>query len=257
MGYGYSGVKEAAFLAFNEELNRGEWGRIDLTAYLAEDGSCNRPICEVPAVVALKLWLGWGIGVLAKACATGNEVEGLEQAWDNKQRAFMARLTLAAIEGDAEAKKCAARVQASMTDGGGLAQINYSFDAEVDFGRKQVRLAQEPNLRADLTTLGLLPSIEEIRVATENLAPALGRAGSGDRKLAPSQHLAKALSSCVAAFNGVHVQLDWFVEAAVAEDESRRYEALLEPLDALLERSRTEPAATPAPVVPPAEEPPH
>lgn len=247
MGQGYGKIKDTALLAFSDELGRGAWGAIDLTGFLADDGSLAGPIDERPTLASLRIWLQWGIGGLAKAISASNAITEVEQIWDNKQRAFVTRITLAALEGNAEDKKTAARLQSAMTEGGGLAQTGFSHDAEVDYGRKQVRLAAEPNIKADLGSLGLLPSISEISVATENLAVAIGRDGSEGKTLPPSQQIAKAFSNCVAAFNGVHGQLDWLAQVASSDEERKRIDDLRKPMLALLERFRSEPAATPAP----------
>jgi hypothetical protein len=251
--YGYRNVKDTALLAFSDELSRGAWGAIDLTGLVGEDGKPVRPLEELTTLVELKLRLTRGIGSLAKAIAASDATTGIELIWDNKQRAFVTRITLATLEGGAEDKKTAARILAALTAGGGLAQTGYSHDAEVDFGRKQIRLAAEPNLRADLSSLGLLPSIDEISVATENLAVAIGRDGSGSRKLSPSHQISKELSSCITSFTGVHSQLDWLAQVAASDEDRRRIDDLRKPMSDLLQRFLPEPTAAPSPT--PTEEP--
>ena len=131
--------------------------------------------------------------------------------------------------------------------GTGVAQTQYDFDAEVDFGLNPIALTQAGGpLAADARKLKLGDALADVAKTTEALAKGLGR-GTGDKRRPPSRKLRSAIAERAASFNGVHEDLAWFVGRTPPGAERDRLTALLVPLEALL--SRHAPAA-PAEAVP-------
>jgi hypothetical protein len=245
---GFGGQKDAALLSFIETLNKDVWGAVDVAPWVDEEGRFSRPLLETPSLVVLKVLLLQTILLLARACAASNDVEGVERTWDSKQKIFVAKLTLAEAEGPLAKQEAAERVRDAMTEGGGLAQTKFTFNAEVDHGRKQALLAAEPNLNTDLGILELHGMIEEIRVATENLAVVLGRESEAGRPVAPYRQVQDAHALCANAFNSVYAVLKGLLAISGTEENSTQLGALLRPLQDLLDRT---PPGTPPSDPPP------
>jgi len=77
--------------------------------------------------------------------------------------------------------------------------------------------------------------LAEVARTTEALAKGLGRA-TGQKRRPPSRRVREAVNECVAAFNGVHGDLEWFLSHTPPGADRDRLAALAGPLDALLSR---------------------
>jgi hypothetical protein len=103
----------------------------------------------------------------------------------------------------------------------------------------------QSRIAADAKKVKLSDALVDVQKSTEALANALGRS-SGEKRKAPSKQLRDALRECAAAFNSVHDEITWFVSKTPPGAERDRLVALLGPLDALLERTDSGAAASPA-----------
>lgn len=91
------------------------------------------------------------VTALAEAGATTDKVKSLDADWDEEQRTFDIELQLKDRKKQpAPVRAAAARVRVALLSEG-TDQVNYSYDKEVEFGRKQVLTAETKELKADLT----------------------------------------------------------------------------------------------------------
>jgi hypothetical protein len=126
---------------------------------------------------------------------------------------------------------------------------------EVDFGEKQLRLAEEKDLAADVKLTGLGPKLERIRTTTLALGKGIGRTPGKNRAPARWARMRDALQECSAAFNGNHDDLVWSIAHTPSGPERDKLEKLLEPFQSLLDRysattaapAKAEPAPAPTP----------
>lgn len=93
-----------------------------------------------------------------------------------------------------------------------------------------------PPLLADVTLLGLTAMRDEIHQATEALAQGIGRGPGEKRAPSRSRRIRAAVAGCATAFNGIHGQLAWMSERTPPGAARTQLEAMLAPLQALLER---------------------
>lgn len=246
-GFGYSRLDAAAFLSFGEDVDRGAWGAIDIVPYRAPATGSAAVVAEIPFRVALKLRLVESIDDLARTISGAEELPRAERTWDSKQRKLYALLCLALEDDDPLVRSAANRLWSALVLGEGLGQTQLAYDAEVDFGRTQIRVTSERPLSDDVALLELGPTMEEIRQATEALSLTLGRTSVGDQATNVKK-TRQALLTCRRAFNGVHDDLEWLVERSPAGVQREQARALLSPLEALIERNQ--PAATAKPTEP-------
>jgi hypothetical protein len=145
-------------------------------------------------------------------------------------------------------RDAADRLLAGLLSGTGTAQTQLDCNAEVDFGRNQIKLTTEGgHLAADAKKLKLADVLADVAKTTEALAKALGRS-SGEKRKPPSRQLRDAVAECAASFTAVHDDLAWFISRTPKGPDRDHLEMLLAPLEALL--ARTTPAASAAPPMP-------
>jgi hypothetical protein len=248
-GYGYSTLTDRAFVGFLSELSSGAWAKIDTSKFehLGDHGAAS--LLDAPHTVVWKLRLTWGIqGVMS---ALGNKPVGeLDDAWDATQRRLFHKIAAAADAPESAQRDAADRLTAVLLLGNGTAQTALDYDAEVDFGRKQVALARSnQSIAADVKELGLEPTLAQIEQATEALAGGIGRQ-TGGKRATPSRRLRSALFDCAATFSGVRDAIEWFLSRTHPGTQHDQLEALLAPLVTLASRgsptAHTQPP-TPAP----------
>jgi hypothetical protein len=249
--YGYGSVADRAFVAFDRELDDGAWKGIALKKADEQASENAALLLSSPQPVIWKLRLRWGIaGVLTALGATS--LAELDGNWDSAQRRLFHRVAAGVDSEDQDVRAAADRLSAQILAGTGVAQTQYDFDAEVDFGRNQIALTQAGgSLAADAKKLKLADALADVEKTTEALAKGLGR-GTGDKRRPPSRKLRSAVAECAASFNGVHEDLMWFVGRTPPGAERDKLNALLVPLDALLSRHApgATAAATPAEATP-------
>lgn len=246
-GLGYSNLTDRAFVGFEPELDKDAWNDISTKKY--EEGAKDDAavLIQAPLLVTCKLRLRFGIaGIVAAHGATS--LVKLDNNWDATQRRLFHRIAVHVDDEIAENREAADRLFAQLLAGTGTAQTQLDFDAEVDWGQKQVRLtAKDGPLAADAKRLGLGDILAEVAKTTDALAAGLGRDTGAARK-APSRRLRDALAACAAAFNSVHELLSWFWENTPPGAERDKVAALLAPLERLLERNQTVAAPAKEPV---------
>ena len=240
--YGYGGVTDRAFVAFDRELDDGAWKGIALKKADEQASENAALLLNAPQPVIWKLRLRWGsAGVLAALGATS--LVELDGSWDSAQRRLFHRVAAGVDSEDADVRAAADRLSAQILAGTGVAQTQYDFDAEVDFGLNQIALTQAGgSLAADAKKLKLGDALADVEKTTEALAKGIGR-GTGDKRRPPSRKLRSAIAECAASFNAVHEDIAWFVGRTPPGAERDKLTALLVPLEALLSRHAP---ATPA-----------
>jgi hypothetical protein len=82
------------------------------------------------------------------------------------------------------------------------------YQEEVDFGRKQIAMVSTGQAATDIALLELGPMMNEIALATESLASAIGH---GETAAPPYARRAKAVSECVATFDHAAESLEWMI----------------------------------------------
>lgn len=235
-GYGYSYVSDKAFVAFAHDLGQGAWKNVSIAQYQGEAKPLDAAALEAPHPVLWKLRIVLVISALKQALGSGR-LDVLDAGWDSSERRLNFRLAERAEDTDADVRAAADRLRRQLLKGKGTEQTGYDFDAEVDFGRKQLELAKEEGIAADIKKLKVDDLLQDIERATEALANGLGRQPGVKRATAPSVQLRDALTACTTAFNGVHGHIDWFLENTPngpARDHLAELEA---PFAALLARN--------------------
>lgn len=233
--FGYSNVTDRGFVAFGEELEQGAWGEVP-TGKLVDKARGNAAaLIDAPHPVVWKLRLRWAIDGVVAALGAVSLVD-LDGAWDACQRRLFHRIGAGVDDKDKAIRAAADRLRAGLLLGNGTGQTQLDYDQEVDFGLQQLALTKSGGpLAADAKKVGIADVLGDIDAATAALAAGIGRRGGAKRK-APSRALREAMVACVAAFNGVHDAIAWFVESTPPGKDRDGLSALLAPLDALLAR---------------------
>jgi hypothetical protein len=248
-GYGYSYVSDKAFVAFAHDLRQGAWGNVSIAKYEGEGKKLDAAALDAPHPVLWKLRIVLVINALKLALGSGR-LDVLDAGWDSSERRLNFRLAERAEDTDPDVRAAADRLRRQLLRGRGTEQTGYEFDAEVDFGRKQLELARQEGVAEDIKKLKVDDLLHDIEKATEALATGLGRKAGAKRASPPSVQQRDALAACTAAFNGVHDHIAWFLENTPngpARDALLDLEA---PFEALLARnppSQTKGANNPPP----------
>lgn len=232
---GYSAVDDKGFVSFGGALEEGAWESIQIKKHDNEEMIAVSPFASLPAAVFLKLQGTWGIRTLVKAMSVGNNVE-LDQEWDSAQRSFSAGVASQEDHKDPAHRAAAGRIRTALLDGAGTSQTQLDLDKEYDFGMKQLRLAEEKSLAADLKLTGLAPMLERIREATAALGEGTGRGPGKNRAPSRSLRIRDALQQCSAAFNNIHDYLVWAIDHTASGPDRDKLEQMLAPFQALLDR---------------------
>lgn len=245
--YGYGNVTDRAFVAFDRELDDGAWKGIALKKADEQAHENAALLLNAPQLVIWKLRLRWGsAGVIAALGAA--PLAELDGNWDSAQRRLFHRVATGIDDDDRAVRAAADRLSAQILAGTGVAQTQYDFEAEVDFGFNQIALTQADGpLAADVKRLKLADALADVAKTTEALAKGIGR-GTGEKRRPPSRKLRSAIAECAASFNGVHEDLAWFIGRTPTGAERDKLTALLVPLEALLSRHAPAAPAEAAPV---------
>jgi hypothetical protein len=243
---GYGTVDDKGYVSFAGAFEEGAWKDISIKKHDSEEMIALSPFASTPAAIVWKLSGTWGIRRLVQAMSVGNSVE-LDNEWDSAQRSFSAGVASEEDHQDPAHRAAAGRIRTALLDGAGTGQTQYDIDKEYDFGKKQLRLAEEKDLAADLKLTGLAPKLERIREATLALGEGTGREPGKNRAKARSLRIRDALQECSAAFNGIHDDLVWAIAHTASGPDRDKLEKMLEPFQALLDRyPATATAASPA-----------
>jgi hypothetical protein len=245
-GKGYSSVDEKGFVSAGEVFEQDPWKDIQTKKYDSDEMIAQSAFASTPTAVVWKLSGVWGIRSLVQAMSVGNNAE-LDQEWDASQRSFASGVASEEDHKDPAHRAAAGRIRTALLEGGGTSQTILDLDKEYDFGMKQLRLAEEKNLAADLKLTGLAPKLERIREATAALGVGTGRGPGKNRAPARSLRIRDALQACSAAFNRIHDGLVWAIDHTGSGPDRDKLEKMLEPLQALLDRY---PAVGPAAAIP-------
>lgn len=232
---GYGAVDGKGFVSFGGAFEEGAWESVQIKKHDNEEMVALSPIASLPVAVFLKLQGTWGIRSLVKAMSVGNNVE-LDQEWDSAQRAFSAGVASEEDHKDPAHRAAAGRIRTALLDGAGTSQTQLDLDKEYDFGMKQLRLAEEKSLAADLKLTGLTSMLGRIQEATVALGEGTGRAPGKNRAPARSLRIRDALQECSAAFNNIHDYLTWAIDHSASGPDRDKLEQMLAPFQALLDR---------------------
>jgi len=235
-GYGYSYVTDKAFVAFAHDLGQGAWKSVSIAKYEGEGKKLDASALEAPHPVLWKLRISLVINALKLALGSG-KLDVLDAGWDSSERRLNFRLAERADDTDADVRAAANRLRRQLLKGKGTAQTGYELDAEVDFGLKQLELAKEAPIAADIKKLKVDDLLHDIEKATEALAVGLGRKGGVKRAGPPSVQQRDALAACTSAFNGVHDHIAWFIANTPNGPDRETLEELEAPFEALLARN--------------------
>jgi hypothetical protein len=169
----------------------------------------SKPLTEAPTVVVLKHRLDRAVrGVLA-AMGVSNQVLLADQEWDRCQTWLNARVSFDENDSNPERRVAAGRVRAALLTGNGTAQNALAPDLEVDYGGAQVNPCKAGTpLLPDIQALGYQPLIDDIRVASNALAVAVGRDMPGPRPPARSVQIREAIRAAARAFHAVDDSID-------------------------------------------------
>lgn len=241
---GFGSVDETGFVSAGEVFEQGPWKDIQTKKHDSDEMIAQSPFVSTPTAVVWKLSGIWGIRGLVQAMSVGNGAE-LDQEWDASQRSFASSVASEEDHKDPAHRAAAGRIRTALLDGAGTGQTILDLDKEYDFGVKQLRLAAEDKLAADLKLTGLAPKLERIREATAALGEGTGRAPGKNRAPSRSLRIRDALQECSAAFNQIHDGLVWAIDHTSSGPERDKLEKMLQPLQALLDRYRATAAAKP------------
>lgn len=236
--YGYSFVSDKGFISFLRDLSEGEWKDVNLKKYDAADQMPTASLLEAPRPVVWKLRARWAIGTLGDVlgAASAEVLASLDTSWDSTQRRAYHILGAASEDSDPAKREAAGRLRSVLLAGNGTAQITFSYDDEVDFGRNQILLTESGGLADDAKKIGIAALLKEIETTTEALAKGLGR-GPGQKRAGPrSVRLRDALAACSASFNAIHEEMEWMAEHTPAGAARKLLEDLRAPFEALLSR---------------------
>jgi hypothetical protein len=232
---GYGLVEDKGFLSFGGALEEGAWESVQIKKYDNEEMIAASPLASLPSAVFLKLQATWGIRALVKAMSVGNTVE-LDKEWDSAQRSFSSGVASEEDHKDAAHRAAAGRIRTALLDGAGTSQTQLDLDKEYDFGMKQLRLAEEKSLAADLKLTGLTSMLDRIQEATVALGEGIGRAPGKNRAPSRSLRIRDALQECSASFNSIHDWLVWAIDNTPSGPDRDKLEQMLSPFQALLDR---------------------
>lgn len=228
----FAHVPAEGFTAFSAQLDGNVWGSIGVSTYLGADGRLAKPLGDAPAFVMFKVQLLMALTAAVLVMQSTGSAKACDKLWDGAQKRFSGLIAIDRASTDAQEKAAADRLHGLLLLGkSGEGQTRLSYQQEVDFGRKQIRLAAETSCAADIALLGLAPVMANIAAATENLALAIGQ---GRVDLAPARQRKAAVAECVQVFGTVHRALDWLAEHGHAGPDRDTAIALRATLDELV-----------------------
>lgn len=162
----------------------------------------------------------------------------IDAAWDLAQQRFTLGVQLKLTDPAAKIRAAAATIQdALLWRGGGTGQVILSYEAEADFGLKQIDDAKLPHVEQALRDAGLVTAFQEIISSTHDLVEVLGRSPDQKKREARSDRERGAVRACIRTFELAHAILARLIAHTPAGPDLDRARRLLIPLDALAERS--------------------
>lgn len=222
-------VPHSGFAAFGATLSTSPWSLVDTSAY----NDPAKPLWDAPLLVAVKIRVSRAVhGVLVASMGAGS-ARTCDQTWDGCQKRLNHGIGIHLASADTTKRDAAMRLKSMLLLGAGEGQTRLRYQEEVDFGRKQIALVASGQGAADVALLGLASTMNEIQVATEALAQAIGH---GETVAAPHARRIKATASCVLTFGWAAEYLDWMVSQAGPGDERALAMSLLDSLQELAAR---------------------
>ena len=204
--FGYGNVPDRAFVAFERELDEGAWKDVATKKFdeLAKESAS--ALLTAPQPVIWKIRLRSGLAAVVAALGAPS-LTLLDKAWDAAQRRLFHRMAAGVDAEDRDERDAADRLRAGLLAGTGTAQTQLDFNAEVDFGRQQIKLTREGgHLAEGAKKLKLSPVLAAVAKATEALAKGLGRS-SGEKRKPPSRQLRDAPAAGCRTIDGLDMQL--------------------------------------------------
>lgn len=226
-------VPAEGFTAFGAELRTGAWGDIDTTNYLGADGRLIKAISSAPVKVVLKVQLQGAIATMVDVLKSAGSAKACDDVWDTAEKRLGVMISAALVSKNAAKRAAGERLHQWLLLGEGAGQTKLKYHQEVDFARKQLELGTNGQCAADIALLELGDLMQDIAIATEALAGAIGHGNTG---FTPSRRKGATLSSCRIAFGAVHGQLEWIASSGSSGIDKDVASALLVPLRELAKR---------------------
>jgi hypothetical protein len=244
--YGFGRVPDKGFFSHGESLEKGEWGEVALPLP-AESPAASLPLLEMNGPQLWKWMQLYAIHSLLMAFGFGPDRAAADSAWDDTQRKLHLTTALALLSADIDLRAAAQRVRDHLLLGDGLGQTQLAYQAEVDFGFRQLKLARSDAFSADIQRLGLTDVIAEVEATTRTLASAIGHAGGDQSSGTTTQRERErhALHACQSACNTVLGDIDHLLAQSPSPTDQQRLLALRLPLATLLDRYPKGGAAAP------------
>ena len=138
--------------------------------------------------------------VLAPPAVLQGELDG---AWDLTQRRFSLGIQLKLTDPSPTVSGAARVVEAALMPDG-IKQTQYTYEAEVNYGLKQIQSAKEPHIAQALHDASLTALFDDCAAATSAFADGLGRSPDKKRHEARSLRLRVVTRECVRVFTLAH-----------------------------------------------------
>ena len=227
----FNHVSMESFLAVDAILNKTAWA----THRGAPSAGLNATVVATHASLLFD-----SLDKLAAMLGSNEERrKEMDARWDLAQQRFTSATHLMATAPDPDLQRNAQLIVATLLwPSGTSAQVQMTYEREVDFGLQQIRLSQEPHIAAALTAAGLDPYFQDVITTTQALADAIGREPGISKEPAPSVRRRQAHRACVLAFEHVYAGLEYLIAATSDPSERDALRALLTPLTELSDRSR-------------------
>lgn len=224
----FNRVASDGFIGAEGPLKQAGWSRYDQPAV-------------GPSASALALAHGLLFGSIKQIVEAHRVVDrgALDAAWDTAQQRFTLATILRGSDPDKKVVSASKKIaDALLWKGGGLGQTQLTYEAEVDFGLRQIKLVEEDAALAQaLRDAGLVSVFEEVRAATKAFEAGLNRSPDQKRALAPSDMLRRATREAAASFELAYAIVARLRANTPSGPDADLLDALLVPLDELLTRA--------------------
>ncbi len=259
VGHAYSWVPLAAYAGFGEVLAAGAWAAVPVPAALLTGGMDAAVLDRLGTLPRWKLQLQRAVLAAATVQSVASPMAELDAVWDNAYRRLDLLVEVAQRSENPATVAAGTRLRAALLPPaqGAPKPTGLSFAKEFDYGNALTVAARQPAVHADVVLLGLGTAVSDVSTATRALAEGLGSAPGSTRKLTKKAEEHIAHVACVAAFNRVHDEMEWFLSNCTDSPLRTAAEGVYQTLADLVARypapiPRTPVAAATTPVTTPA-----
>jgi hypothetical protein len=250
--FAYHRTSKDNLVSLQKSLQEGSWGAIDAKTYESAPSLLSAPILSV-----LKLRLLQKSLILAAIEGSSTDLLSTHDGrWDNAQKRFFLKISIAETEDESTIKEAAARVRKALTLGDGLAQTKLGYDEEVAYGEKQVLLARaskdpgskDPSLAEDIAAINAEANIKEIEERTAEFKKVIKQTLGGADVTGRAARRKVASLDCITELNDAHRELEKHLNATTSAEIKAQIQKLQDELLAAVPQN--EPAHKPSPVIP-------